>query len=303
MSSRERLASAIQRITGWMVDNDAPLLAENLADGASDEALDAAEEALGFSLPRDLRDLWSLHDGQLEEMNGFVEYRDLFDIQRALGEQEGALMSVAFLREYPQNWEEAGVTADEVASDAWVPFAGRDSNLLLVSGLTGRVFRCEKDSPPLYLLAPSVVAWAEAYADRVTSDAYAVEEGFGDYYLTLRDLAAERRAAERERAWAEERRYREETPMLTQCREAIAKGDGDRCKELFRDLVEEGDPLLGQAVTLLFDATDDPRLIAEALQMVLRKVTLTKSQWLLVAKGGELMGNNAIRSIAQSRAV
>jgi len=58
------------------------------------------------------------------------------------------------------------VTAEEVESDHWVPFAGRDSESLVVSGVTGRVFTCGKDSPPLHLVARSISKWAEQYAAR-----------------------------------------------------------------------------------------------------------------------------------------
>jgi hypothetical protein len=49
--------------------------------------------------------------------------------------------------------------------DRWIPFASRDyGDLVVVYGLTGRVFTCKKDSPPLHLVAESVVEWLEAYA-------------------------------------------------------------------------------------------------------------------------------------------
>jgi hypothetical protein len=56
-----------------------------------------------------------------------------------------------------------------------------------VSGVTGRVFTCEKDVPPLHFIAGSVVEWLEDYADRVEAGGYEVDEGFGDCYLASRD--------------------------------------------------------------------------------------------------------------------
>ncbi len=147
------LATALQQIERWMLDHEAPLLAENLADGATAAELDAVEATLGFRLPADLRELWLLHHGQREEMNGFVESFDLFDSQRALGVQESVRMFIEFLREVPEDWPEAGVSSEEARSDQWIAFAGRDSDLLLVSGVTGRVFSCGKDAPPLGLVA------------------------------------------------------------------------------------------------------------------------------------------------------
>jgi hypothetical protein len=96
-------------------------------------------------------------------------------------------MFVEFLREDPSGWEEAGVTADEAESNRWLPFAGRDSDTLAVNCVTGRVFACGKDAPPLQLVAASVTEWIEQYADRIEGGAYAVEEGFGDYFLARDD--------------------------------------------------------------------------------------------------------------------
>ena len=57
----------------------------------------------------------------------------------------------------------------------------------MVSRVSGRVSTCEKDVPPLRYVDDSIVAWLEAYAARVKSGAYAVEKGFGDYYLSRSD--------------------------------------------------------------------------------------------------------------------
>ena len=55
------------------------------------------------------------------------------------------------LREGPADWAEAGITQEEALSDAWLPCAGRDSDTLVVACLSGRVFTCGKDAPPLRL--------------------------------------------------------------------------------------------------------------------------------------------------------
>ena len=303
MASKQRLTAALERIKRWMIDHDAPLLVENLAHGASAADLDEAEAALGFALPPGLRELWTLHNGQKEEMNGFVEFRDLFDTHCALAEREKVVEFVEFLREYPDDWVEAGVTAEEVQSNRWVPIAGRDMDLLVVSGVSGRVFSCEKDAPPLHLVAKSLSEWAEQYAARVEADDYAVEEGFGDYYLALRDRDAEQRELEREREHEEDERYRRETPLLTQLRDALSREDAERCRDVFEAAASApaGD-LLPQAVELLFSTTTEPEFIATALQFVLMSVTLAPARWATVAKGGELLENNAIRDIAARRA-
>lgn len=171
-----------------MMANGAGVLVENLASGAPADRLAASERAVGFPLPVDLRDLWSLHAGQRGEQNGFVGAMDLFGPEEAAGEDESVKMFLGFLREDPSNWAEAGVSQEEVESDLWLAIAGRGyADLLVVSGLSDRVFTCEKDSPPLHFVAASIAEWLEGYADRVEAGAYAVEEGFGDCYLARDD--------------------------------------------------------------------------------------------------------------------
>jgi internalin A len=185
-AARRRVAAAVARVRAWMAER-APLLAENLAPGAPPGRLDRVEEKIGFALPGDLRALWSIHDGQRSEQNGFVGALDLFTAEQAASERDTVIMFVELLREEPSEWSEAGVTGEEVASGRWLPFAGRDSDSLAVSGVTGRVFSCGKDAPPLRLVAASVTDWAEQYAARIEAGAYRVEEGFGDYFLARED--------------------------------------------------------------------------------------------------------------------
>lgn len=168
-------------------DHGAPLLADNLAPDAPPERLDAVETEVGFAVPAQLRELWSIHDGQKDEQNGFVGALDWFGTQLAVAEREDVIYFLGFLREDRSDWGEAGVTEAEAMSDAWLPFAGRGHDRLVVSCVSGRVFTCEKDVPPLWYVDDSIVAWLEAYAARVESGAYAVKKGFGDYYLSRTD--------------------------------------------------------------------------------------------------------------------
>jgi predicted DNA-binding WGR domain protein/cell wall assembly regulator SMI1 len=172
----------LERIKTWMKKN-APLLVKNLDKGAPASRLATLEKKLGFALPAELRELWSTHDGQKSEMNGFVRSLDLFGAEQALMERESTLMFVQFLREDETSWTEAGVREEEAMSDDWLPIAGRDSDLLVVCCATGRVFDCGKDAPPLHLAAESVARWLEQYAASIEAGEYEVEEGFGDYYL------------------------------------------------------------------------------------------------------------------------
>lgn len=301
MPPNSRIQSAMTQIKRWMLEHDAPLLVENLAPGATPAELAEAESKLGFPLPPELRDLWAIHNGQNEEQNGFVESFDLLSCQGALFERESTLSFIDFLRQDPASWKEAGVTREEAESDRWVPFAGRGyADTLVVSGVSGAVFTCAKDAPPLHRIAGSLTEWLEAYAARVVAGDYSVEEGFGDYYLELRDRDAEREEEEHERRREEEARYRRKTPMLKQVDDVLAlpKPDPWRAQDVFERAAAEKPEVLPEAVERLFRQVRDPQFIATALQVVLHAVTLSPAQWRTVMKGGELLGNNAIRDIA-----
>ena len=177
------IQESIARLTTWMLAHGAPLLAENLAAGASAQAIATLEKELGFPLAAELQELWSLHDGQQNEQNGFVGSLELLGTRRAIDERIGIMRSLEFLREDASTWDEAGVTRHEALSDQWVPIAQRDADSLVVNMETGRVFTCSKDSPPLKLVAASIGAWLAEYAERVGDGKYTVEEGFGDYFL------------------------------------------------------------------------------------------------------------------------
>lgn len=296
-----KLRNAIERISRWMMENDAPLLAQNLAPGATDAELVRAEEQLGFPIPPGLRELWSLHNGQLEELNGFVEALDLFDLSLALGEQGGVLRFVKWLREDPSSWAKAGVVEAEVMSDRWLPFAGRDSSALAVSAVSGRVFHVWKDAPPLLLAAESVEAWATQYAQAVEAGDFEVEEGFGDYFLSRRDRAAEASAAEAEQQHAERERIRRETPALEQLRAAIGKNDPDRAQAVLEELQAKSVAALAGGIEVLFAAKVTPTFLAETLRPLLNVVKLTPDQWVDVAEGGAEIENHAVCDLGVAR--
>jgi len=295
------MREALERISRWMNAHGAPLLAENLAPGVTPERLAQAEAEFGIALPDDLRTLWSLHNGQREEGNGFVEAYNLLSIEWAVAQQETVLMCIEFARESPDQWPATGGAMDELRSNHWLPFAAQDSDSLVVHGITGRVFACDHDDSPK-LLAPSLAEWLEQYASRVDADDYAVEEGFGDYYLQLRDREAERRNQERAEREAEHDRFRRETPLLDQFRKALANKDEDRCIEVLKDALDRDDTeAFHAAIALLFTSNPEPKFAAGALRPLLNAVVLNPDQWVDVAIGGALLGNNAIRDVAVAR--
>lgn len=302
MRPEESLAQAFERIKAWMVEHDAELLAENLAPGASEEQLAEAEAELGFSLGRELRALWSLHDGQNEEMNGFFQSFDLYSIERALGERDFLMGALGFLRQTPRAVPKSGLTQEELFSDTWVHFAGRDSDGLAVNTVSGRVFEIRHDdSPPLYLYADSIVAWANQYASRVVADDYRVEEGFGDYYLELRNREAERRQEERDRFEREERKRKKKMSVKELLDEAVARNNEDAAQEALQRAERKSPAALAEALSFLFDAGASPAFIAGTLRPMLNRITLPAARWQIVAEGGVRLGNNAIRDIALAR--
>ncbi|HYQ02611.1 MAG TPA: SMI1/KNR4 family protein [Polyangiaceae bacterium] len=296
------IRKSIERIAHWMNEHGAPLLTANLASGASAQRLDEVEAELGAALPSELRALWSVHDGQREEGNGFVGAYDLLSTQRALDERESALALIRFTRESPQWAASSGATSTELGSNHWLPFAARDADALLVHGITGRVFRCDHDDAP-ELLASSLVEWFQRYAARVEADDYAVEEGFGDYYLELRDREAERQRQEREQRAVEHERVRRETSLLDRFRDAVETKREDRCIEVLRDALDRNErAAFHAAVALLFADGLDPKFVASALRPSLNTLTLLPDQWVDIAVGGAQLDNNAIVDVAVSRA-
>jgi cell wall assembly regulator SMI1 len=302
MGTPDGIHGAIARICAWMVTHDAPLLAENLADGASPEAIARAEAQLGGPLPDDLRQLWLLHDGQNEWGNGFVESYDLLSIAQALDERSTLHAGLTFAQANASWWARSGGTDEELASDHWIPFAGRDSDLLAVHGVSGRVFACRHDDN-FKVIADSFAAWLDAYVARVEADDYVVEAGFGDYFLETRNREAEARQAERAAQAAAKAEMRRTTPLRQQLRSALAAHDEGRCTEVVGDAIISGDAgMTGAILDLLFAEADDSQFLAATLRTLLNKVTLTAERWDTIAAGGEALGNNAIRNLARARA-
>lgn len=259
MSPEQALAQAFDQITTWMRAHRAAKLSENLAAGASDERLDAVESALGFPLGPELRALWSLHDGQQHEQNGFVENLDLLSTELALAVRPRLLLAVGFLRDTPDAVPKSGLTEAELRSNAWVPIAQRDHDGLAVNTVSGRVFKVSKDSPPLVLVAPSLIAWATGYAARVAADDYRVQEGFGDYYLSLRDRSGERLRAEGRQHEREERERKKRMPLAQLLDEAIAKNDESAAQELVGRALRKGGAVSAEVLTRLFAGDVSPR--------------------------------------------
>lgn len=287
---------AFARIEEWMEANGAEVIVDNLAPGASDDELDSAEARLGFRLPTSLRELWSVHDGQLTEQDGFYESYDLLSSRQAHSDTFEAYLRGSTLS--ARSFTESGLDAREVDSKAWLMIAARDSDGIAVNADTGRVFRvAHDDAPCLHFLAPSVEAWLTTYADHVCNDDYRVEEGFGEAYLERRDRAAEARAAAADRARAAESARRASLSPVELMTEAVRDEGESKAREalsLARARDQEA------VMSVLFRA--DAAFAASVLRPDLRKLTLSREQWEKVAEGGRKLGNDAIVAYARKMA-
>lgn len=290
------IADAFACIERWMRANGAETIVENLAAGANEEALAEAEARLGYPLPSSLRELWSVHDGQKAELDGFYETFDLLSSREA--HDDSIALFVTWSTSSPRSLATSGLSPEEIASKRWLVLASRDSDGVALNVDTGRVFAvAHDDSPNLTLLAPSVEAWLATYARDVAQDDYTVEGGFGEVYLSRRDRAREayedeverRRSAEAARraamstgALMDEARERQNDTMAT---EALARATAEE-----RDAVMES----------LFRA--DAAFVATVLRAELRTLDLTRAQWRRIEEGGEKLGNAAIVAYAKKMA-
>lgn len=184
----DRLNKAINRVKTWMSNNGADAIVANLGPGTTDEQLQDFESQIGFKCPDELKALWSIHAGQNDDGNPFAGALNLLTPEQAVHEREHILLSLEFLREDPDSYEEAGINDAEAESDEWISIAAQGyADQLIVNVASGRVFTCEKDAPPLHLVAASIAEWLESYAADLEKGHYEIEEGFGGIYLSSVD--------------------------------------------------------------------------------------------------------------------
>lgn len=177
---RARIMTALDKIKRWMNQNGATEIVDNLAPGLTEEELSDFEADTGLRLPAALFELWSIHGGQEIDTNGFVGGMDLLSPHQGMDERDHILDSLEFMREHPDTYQEAGVTKEDAESDNWLSFANQGyADQLVVQLDSGRVYICEKDSPPFHLIASTIVNWVEEYASNIESGKYKVCTEFG----------------------------------------------------------------------------------------------------------------------------
>jgi cell wall assembly regulator SMI1 len=166
-----------------MKDNAPDVLAQ-LEPPATDDDVRAAEAALGFAVPPALAALWRENDGSGSEC-GFFGFLEFVSTSFAKAARDDVMLWVETDRKYslesPQLYRDK---YPELADDAWIAIGHQGyADQLALHAKTGRVFRAGKNIPALALLAPSLEAYLDDYANDLERGAYQVEEGFGGFYL------------------------------------------------------------------------------------------------------------------------
>lgn len=166
------------------MEANAPDVLAQLQPGASEADLRAAEAALGFPLPSDLRELLRENDGSDDEC-GFFGSLQFVPTSFLAAARQDLMQWVESDREY--SIESPSLFPDvypELASDEWIAIGHQGyADQLALHAKSGRVFDATKDVPALTLVAPSLRAYLEDYANDLEKGLYRVEQGFGGMYL------------------------------------------------------------------------------------------------------------------------
>ncbi len=183
-SKAQRMRDEFARVSEWMQSHGAHVLVDNLAPGATPREFDNFEQQYHLSYPDALRALWSLHAGQRRAENGYFSERDFLGPAASHAAQQVLVEAQGSMRPHTAWTAESGLTLEDAQSDAWFVVAARgDNNLVVLSGLSGRVYARGKDPSTFRLTADSLLSWLEHYAYGVQRGEYQVTAGLGDAYL------------------------------------------------------------------------------------------------------------------------
>ncbi len=173
------------RLAAWLKEHEAAVLMQSLSSGAKPIQLSKLEHKLGFTVPRGLRALWLMHDGQRRGDEAIIGALQLLPIAWVLNERPATLALLERTRAEPGEVKKSGLTADEAKSDEWFPVAKRGKDCVIVNATSGRVF-AGGQSAPLKLLASSVPQWLSNYVEAVERDEYALVMGPDGAFLEPR---------------------------------------------------------------------------------------------------------------------
>src|SRR5262245_53007061 len=156
-----------KRIHTWLAAN-APEGYGDLRPGASAEAIQAAEKAMGLKLPADVKASYRVHDGQ--------------KIEPGLIGGEGWLLSS--LQEVVKSWRRWFQASPEYARRVPIAWIGTGDYVFLnldpAAEGPGSLMIQRRDSADPDPLAPSFRAWLEDFADQLEDGELAYSEEHGE---------------------------------------------------------------------------------------------------------------------------
>jgi cell wall assembly regulator SMI1 len=155
-----------KRIEGWL-DENAPAGYANLRPGASAEAIQAAEEAMGLKLPADVKASYRVHDGQSNEPG-------------LIGGEGWCLLPLQQMVAWWRKWCEQSQRFRECVPVAWG--GAGDYIFIDLSPTTTSpgciiVQRSDTDGPDP--VASSFRSWLEEFAEKLEDDEFAYSEDDG----------------------------------------------------------------------------------------------------------------------------
>ncbi|MDP2275644.1 MAG: SMI1/KNR4 family protein [Archangium sp.] len=180
------LVDSFKRLAAWLKEHDAAVLMQSLSPGAKPIQLSKLEHKLGFTVPKGLRALWLMHDGQRRGDEAIIGTLQLLPIAWVLNERAATLALLKRFRAEPDQLKKSGLSADEAQSDQWFPVAKRGKDCVIVNAISGRVFAGGESAPYLKLLAGSVPQWLANYVEAVERDEYALVLGPDGAFLEPR---------------------------------------------------------------------------------------------------------------------
>lgn len=159
------------RIHAWL-DANAPEGYGHLRPGASDRAVQAAEEAMGVRLPDDLKTSYRTHDGQDNEPG-------------LIGGEGWRLLSRQEMVEQWGRWCQSDPKSTCRVPIAWVGTGDYVFlNLALDAEESSRLMIQRSDSSDPDPLAPSFSSWLEGFADQLEDGEFAYSEDHGEVMYT-----------------------------------------------------------------------------------------------------------------------
>lgn len=155
-----------KRVHAWL-DENAPTGYGHLRSGATDEAIQAAEKAMGLTLPADVKASYRLHDGQSDEPG-------------LIGGEGWCLMT---LQEMVKCWRKWCKHAPRYRHCVPVAWGGAGDYVFLDLGTDaekpGRVIVQRSDTNGPDPIAPSFRLWLEDFADKLEDDEFTYSEADG----------------------------------------------------------------------------------------------------------------------------